>query len=322
VPLFNTKLKMYSKIQILTTDFESKYLFINDNNLIYGGFMIKDIVELLKQNNSPEKITQILSKKYDTDIDIDVVLDIINVQLQKLFLPSKKKKSIKKIIKINLNINRTYPASILSLFKTIPFYLVFIVTFAINSIYYFNNSTDYTFTYIEQIITYFSLFIILMFHELGHIISAKLHNVSVNEIGFGIYFILPVLYVNLDETWKLNRKKRIVINLSGIYAQSIIGIIILVLFINLETKILWYLFNVNFIIMILNLNPFFQFDGYWVLTDLIKTNNLNQRSTFFFKNILKKSNTPIIIKVYSILKICFIIYLLLFFIKKLITYVS
>lgn len=313
---------MYSKIQIIPTDEYDKYLIINDNNLIYGGFIVKDIVELLKNQISAEKISIILSKKYNTAIEKETILNVIDLHLVKLLINPKKKRSLKKLLKINLNSEINYPDFIFKLFRIDFFYILLSLTFTFNTIFYFKSSKKYNLTLKEQILSYILLFIILIFHEFGHIISAKYHITKVKEIGIGIYRIIPVLYVNLDEIWKLDRNKRILINLSGIYFQSIIGVVLVALFLTFNLSVFGYLFNINYAVLILNLNPFFQFDGYWVLTDLIKSQNLNQVSNSFLKNIFKKNNTPLIIQIYSLLKVSLIVYITYNFLIQIINYVS
>ena len=41
---------MYSKIEIYNTDFTDKYLLKVEDKTMYVGFLIKEVVELLKEN--------------------------------------------------------------------------------------------------------------------------------------------------------------------------------------------------------------------------------------------------------------------------------
>lgn len=103
------------------------------------------------------------------------------------------------------------------------------------------------------------------------------------EIGFGLYlFIMPVFYTNLDEIWKLPPKKRFLVNIGGIYFQSLFSIIFFV----------WGLFDPRYlavVVMILSsalyqLNPLIRLDGFWILsdyfneTDFIKQSNNKLRA--------------------------------------------
>ena len=128
---------MYKEIQVISTEEEGKYLFIKDNNLIYGGFIVRDIVELLKEKLSNEKIAKILTQKYNSNIDKLTVNEIVNNQLDKLLINPKKKRSLKKITKVILNSNVKYPNFILSFFKTNIFYYLLSISFVINTSFYF-----------------------------------------------------------------------------------------------------------------------------------------------------------------------------------------
>lgn len=316
---------MYREIQIHTTDEKDKFLFIKDNNLIYGGFIIRDIILLLKQGNSKYDISQILSKRYNTTINQETITNIVDHRLEELFLNQRKRKSLKKIIHLNLKSNILYHRLFFFLFGNIFFYFLLSVTFLINSLFYFFFHNTVALDFWEKLIAYILLFGILIIHEFGHIISAKFHNTVVKEIGLGIYRVIPVLYVNLDEIWKLSKEKRIIINLSGIYFQSLIGIFFIFLFFIFKQNLFWYIFCANYTILFLNLNPFFQFDGYWVLTDLLNEKNLNKSSNSFIKTFIKNThsfNVSKVVKIYSFLRITFFVYLIFHFIKNIIIYVT
>lgn len=302
---------MYSKIEIHETDFPKKYLFINEDNLIFGGFMIKEIVELLKKGLSVSEITIKLEEKYQTEIDKEVVENIINKEIKSLVEKPKKRKMIK-LLKVSIPPNLKFPKLILGLFNYKVFYPILIVSLLINTLFFFTNDEfSLDLSNMQRFYAILILLVILAFHELGHIICAKYYNINIKESGLAIYFIVPILYVNLNESWKLERNKKIKINLSGIYFQSLIGLIIylLILFTDIQTSFLWYLFIVNFLVIFLNLNPFFRFDGYWVLADLMKENNLNGTSTEYLKSIFNKTSKrfTLKLKIYAFFKLIFLI---------------
>lgn len=129
-------------------------------------------------------------------------------------------------------------------------------------------------------------------------------------MGIGLYLIFPVLYTNLGETWKLQRKKRIIINLSGIYFQLIIGVIIGFIAHIFESNLLSFVFYSNIAIILFNVNPFIKLDGYWVITDLLNIKNLsklsnNQIVSIFLLKFNKLKNSWLII--YSITKLFFLL---------------
>ncbi|MDR1503487.1 MAG: M50 family metallopeptidase, partial [Prevotella sp.] len=154
------------------------------------------------------------------------------------------------------------------------------------------------------------LMLILFIHELGHSLSAKRYGITCKEIGIGLYFIFPVLYTNLGESWKLKKEKRIMINLSGIYFQFILGIIIGLLAWSMNSNVLSFLFITNFSIAFFNLNPFIKLDGYWVVSDLLNTSNLfkaasDEMTHFFSFKSQEKRNIKLLI--YAFLRLIFFV---------------
>lgn len=132
------------------------------------------------------------------------------------------------------------------------------------------------------------LFVSSIYHELGHATAASYYNCKVGDIGVGLYLFKPVLYTDLSSTWKLNRKRRVIIDCGGIYFQLVMVNIIslLLLFVNsseLKVAVLSII-----ILAIFNLNPFLRLDGYWILTDWLGIVNVNNRVFRLIKNKFNK----------------------------------
>jgi putative peptide zinc metalloprotease protein len=162
-------------------------------------------------------------------------------------------------------------------------------------------------------------------HELGHYASSKKFGVICQEMGFGIYVIFPILYSNLGEAWRLHKQKRIIINLSGIYFQLIIGGLIGVVSFFSNSNILIFLFYSNLTIIFLNFNPFFKLDGYWLVADLLNIKNLSRKSNNLIKIILSlkiKNIKKSWLLVYSVLKIIFFSYLIILIINLLFSLIT
>jgi|GEM_PF-1980895 len=308
---------MYSKIEILDTEYLEKYLLISNNSTLYIGTIVKDVVIFLKYGFDIEMIAKKINEKHESKLsirDISAIKTNIDIFLTKrevsnlskiviLFNPSK--------IPISQSIINTF---FKKFFYSFLFLSLFINCFASTWITHSNTTTSTN----ETIIIAISVFAILLFHELGHSFSAKGFNVNVKEIGFGFYYILPVLYVNLKESWKLKSDKRIIINLSGIYFQLIIGsfLAIYICFFD-QNKVLTSIFKVNLSIILLNVNPFLKFDGYWILSDLLNETNLLKTSNNLIKNKFKTINkTNNWIVTYTILRIIFIVCIVSFAVKK------
>ncbi len=153
-----------------------------------------------------------------------------------------------------------------------------------------------------------------MFHELGHAAACKFFGVDHGSIGFAIYLIFPVFYTDISNVWTLSRKKRTVINFAGVYFQLIFLIPLLVIYLFTDSELLKYcivIINFNFIF---TLNPFFKFDGYWVMSDLLGVPNLRGRSRELFAYLFsspgkkRQMKKPFLLTMRRAEKIFFVIY--------------
>ena len=310
---------MYNNLQIIETDYNDKYLIKYGEKTMYVGFIIRDIIELLIKGNNKIEIHSVISQKYSSDIDLSSISDIIDNKIN-AFIEKKQVKSFVKVTKLFNPNNIPIHEKIFEIFEPLFFYAT-TISFSLISIFiYFFSNHDKLSSVSERFVFYPTLFAILILHELGHSICAKKNKVEVNEIGFGLYFILPVFYVDLNESWKLDKNKRVIINLAGIYFQLIIGILLYLasFLFKSQQNLLMNLFFSNFTIIILNLNPFLKFDGYWIMSDLLNVNDLNKVSNKLIKGFFKfefNKDKPILI-VYSFLRMLFVSWILILLSKS------
>lgn len=149
-------------------------------------------------------------------------------------------------------------------------------------------------------------------HEYGHVSSLYKYAGYSAPIGIGLYLFQPVLYANVSMAWALDKKKRIVINLSGIYFEMIFLCInsIILLFFNINPNPLIIIFVIR---TIYNLNPFIRSDGYWFMSDFFKIPNFRQKSDIQLKNVFLKSKKPsnIPLFLYGLISYLLIIFILL-----------
>lgn len=121
------------------------------------------------------------------------------------------------------------------------------------------------------------------FHELGHASACKYCGVKHGSIGFGLYLNFPVLYTDVTEIWKLNRKQRFMVNIAGVYFQCFFLIILLIGFWMTGDDLLRYMILILNLGFLMTLNPFFKFDGYWIVSDLLGVPSLRKRSIEIIK---------------------------------------
>ena len=103
-----------------------------------------------------------------------------------------------------------------------------------------------------------------------------------------MYLTFPIFFTDVTKAWCLPRKKRMAVNLGGIYFQLyiLIGLIAVYYFTNSDfARYLILAMNLGFVLV---LNPFFRFDGYWIATDLLGVPNLRQQSMATLKYALSR----------------------------------
>lgn len=125
-------------------------------------------------------------------------------------------------------------------------------------------------------------------HELGHLAACRRWNCTHGPLGIGLYFFMPVPYVDVTAAWRLTRQQRAVVDIGGVYLQALVVPVCLALY--LFTQDLTFLLLVVSIDLLLlgNLEPFMKLDGYWLLSDLAGVPNLHTRTweavrTFFVR---------------------------------------
>lgn len=120
------------------------------------------------------------------------------------------------------------------------------------------------------VLVYLSMFV----HEVGHATAAYKYGVKVGKMGIGLYLIYFVFFIDMTNTWKLDRKKRIINDLSGIYFQSFLVIPLFAIY--MSTKDISLLCALIIIVgaSLMNLIPFLRMDGYWLLTDYLSIQNI------------------------------------------------
>lgn len=145
----------------------------------------------------------------------------------------------------------------------------------------------------------------LVAHEFGHATACARYKAKPSEIGFALYLIYPALYSNVGSSWKLNRWKRVAVDLGGSYFQLLYGAILFALFevthwAALKVALLMIIYACVFC-----LNPIFRFDGYWVLADALGVPDLSRQpsklTVYFMRRLIRRPvdrlpwSTPVII---------------------------
>ncbi len=117
-----------------------------------------------------------------------------------------------------------------------------------------------------------------LLHELGHATAAVRYGCRGTTIGWGLYLHMTVLYTDVSETWRLPRLKRAVVDLGGMYFQSLFLVSLLGLYLATDSAIPLFAFLLTDFTIANALNPFLRLDGYWLMSDLFGIVNLRAQS--------------------------------------------
>ena len=131
----------------------------------------------------------------------------------------------------------------------------------------------------EHLYYYFFLtYLTMPIHELGHIAACRKFGVNHGGVGFGFYYLLPVMYADITNVWLVSREKRVIANMGGIFSQMLYAAVLMFIYLFTDISI-FYIVGLSIVVFsIWELNPFVRFDGYWILSDLTNTPNLVLKS--------------------------------------------
>jgi CRP-like cAMP-binding protein len=135
----------------------------------------------------------------------------------------------------------------------------------------------------------FTLNLLLIFiHELGHA-SVLVHNKRrVKGSGFRFYFGTPAFFVDSSDGMMLERRGRIAFSCGGPYFELVAsGVAAIALFLwpaGLLAPTLYHFVFLNYYVLLLNLTPMLELDGYFILSDVIRVPDLRPRSLAFVRH--------------------------------------
>ncbi len=136
---------------------------------------------------------------------------------------------------------------------------------------------------------YFAAILFLkIIHESAHAVSATYFKCRIRGIGVGFMVFYPRLYTDTTDSWRLPRRQRLLIDGAGIIIELLLGGIAALLWVYLPQgpwrSTMFYIFAVSTLnTLLVNGNPCIRYDGYYLLCDLTKTENLMSRSAEYVK---------------------------------------
>jgi len=194
--------------------------------------------------------------------------------------------------------------------------------------------------FVRQLVTQFNptgylaslaiLIVVVLIHEFGHAAAQLRYGLPAGAIGFHLYHYLPAFFANASASWKLKPSRRVVVDMGGVYFQAIITSVLYLIYLKTQYLPLMIVVLTSDSLCLIAINPFLRFDGYWLLVDLLGVPNLQKRSAALLGRYWKRLRgqpamsdpfpisgwRAVVISVYSILKNCFWVVLVIIIVMK------
>ncbi len=289
-------------VELSKVDGNQYIAFVNERAFSVGPLLYK-IISWLKENRSISEITTAVRDQEGVEVSEDEIVEIINDNFIHLGLVTSSSHQLKKrrseYIYGKISLIKEKNVKKISqifefLFTTRAMIAICAASAIMTFLFYYNFSNwieGQQFGAASNIaLIYFSLIAIFFFHEVGHTSAAQKFGVTAKEIGFGFYFIFPVFFTDVTKIYGLDKWKRIIVNLGGVYFQLIVNFFLISIWwllpwTEIDAKItLTLLVSTNTFVLLYSLNPFFRNDGYWIYSDAFNVKNMLIRSyTYPFK---------------------------------------
>ncbi len=129
-----------------------------------------------------------------------------------------------------------------------------------------------------------TLSLVKVAHELGHAYVAKSFGCRIPTMGVALLVMLPVLYTDVNDTWRLtSRRQRLAVGIAGVAAE--LGLAFIATFLwsflpdgTLRSAAFLVATTTWVTTLAINLSPFMRFDGYYLLSDWLGVSNLQDRA--------------------------------------------
>lgn len=289
-------MKEYEDIHIQTfssASDEARYLIGCRGQYYEVGVVVANLITTLKEYGTEDEAIKAFLRNNNNRYTIEQIRDAI----KKYIAPMQENKGggkqflYQKEIMSAQHVDRFSDALKLLFNKYIMVSVIF-VALTLDAVFFLTTKDLLTFSNKVNAYTIIGLLLFMLassfFHELGHASACKRFGIKHGGIGFGLYLNFPVLYTDVTEVWKLDRSRRSVVNIAGVYFQLMCIIPIIVCFMLTDSDVLRYMIIIMNFGFVMTLNPFFKFDGYWMASDILGVPNLRQRSKEIIRYYINK----------------------------------
>ncbi|HBH48290.1 MAG TPA: hypothetical protein DDX98_06605 [Bacteroidales bacterium] len=271
---------------------QGNHLLINERT--------KFLLLILKETKNKDEALVKFNQTFDQEIDIKTFEGIVQNKFKDsdILLSDTNKKFRKrsymslKVKLLNKKVAGLIAAPFGFLYQPFLFWLILSASLiGITFIGWSDFSFEKSLIQPDKVIIYTVILCLTMLvHEVGHIAACRKFGIDHGEIGFGFYLIFPVVYADVTKIWTLDKHKRTIANLGGIYLELVYASILTAIYLYTAEMVFLVASVFVFIKALTELNPFIRYDGYWVLSDLTNTPNLLPKANGLISYVFSKKN--------------------------------
>jgi putative peptide zinc metalloprotease protein len=107
------------------------------------------------------------------------------------------------------------------------------------------------------------------FHEFGHAAACRYGGATPGAMGVGLYLLWPAFYTDVSDSYRLDRRGRLRVDLGGLYFNAVFSVATVAVWAATGTEALLLLVVSQLLQMVRQLVPLVRFDGYHILADLV-----------------------------------------------------
>ena len=274
-------------IQIKPFDVKRWVLQVDESRHFLINHATSDLVRILSSASSLAEAHLAFNTFFNYSISYKAFTDLVDKKLGGYHIVEEDTMAVKPVnqntyLKLKLPILSAPLAKFLSI-PIQPFYNPRIFWFSIGGISMFLFSVVLglkmpTLQRINYVTLMCLIYPTMLIHELGHIAACAKCKLKHGGIGFGFYFVLPVMYAEITNIWMGNKEQRIIANLGGIFAELLYAAILSIIYLLSHSEVFLFASISISSFVLWEFNPFVRFDGYWLLSDLTNTPNLLLKS--------------------------------------------
>lgn len=146
------------------------------------------------------------------------------------------------------------------------------------------------------ILLYAAVACVKLIHEFGHAAAVRRFGGEVHTLGIMFLMLTPLPYMDATAAWAFRNKwKRVLVGASGMLFELFVAALAFIVWANTADGVLHSLaYNMAFAAsvssILFNINPLLKYDGYYMLSDVVDTPNLQQQghmeTNFFLEKFL------------------------------------